>query len=73
MLATNPSDEPSDIAIEIDPSALQIALRPETVHVCNLDGNELETAPCSYGVVRYATRLEPDGLRVLEITPESGA
>ena len=69
VLATNPSDEPAEIAIEVDPANLHVTRQPEQLRVYDLDGIELTKVSCPPGLVRYVTTLEPDGLRILEITP----
>ncbi len=69
VLVINPSDEPAEIAIKVDPADLHVARRPEQLSVYNLDGTELEKVSCPPGPVRYVTTLEPDGLRILEIAP----
>lgn len=67
VLVTNPSDEAAEIAIEIDPAVVPGASPPATMRVWDLDGNDLERAACTSGLVRYATRLEADGLLVIEL------
>ena len=54
VLATNPSDEPVEIAIEIDPAVVPGLSRPATMRVWDLDGNEQERVACTAGLVRYA-------------------
>lgn len=69
VLAMNPSDQPSELDIRIDRSDLHMAIQTGQLRVYDLDGNELEEMPCPREAVRYGTTLEPDGLRILEITP----
>lgn len=70
VLATNPSDEMADVSIELDLSDIGLDARLRQMRVSALDGQELETVACQPGRVSFATRLEPDGLRVLELTPQ---
>lgn len=69
VLATNCADSSAEIAIEVDPPNLDVVSKPEQLRVYDLNGTEFQKASCPPGPVHYVTTLEPDSLRMLEITP----
>ena len=70
VIATNPSDEPADISVELDPAIWGASVKRGTLTVLGLDGQEIERAEGVDSAFRRQVRLAPDSLAIFAFTGE---
>ncbi|HXI14744.1 MAG TPA: hypothetical protein VNM48_00135, partial [Chloroflexota bacterium] len=68
VIACNPTDQPVDASVEIDPAAWGAPPAPGTLRVLDLDGVTVIEQPCAAGVLRQHLNMQADTLHAFEIT-----
>jgi len=68
VIACNPTDQPVDASVEIDPAAWGASPAPGTLRVLDLDGVTVIEQPCAAGVLRQHLNMQADTLHAFEIT-----
>lgn len=69
VIAINPSDEPSEVTIDVDPTVWDGRVETGTVTVIDLNGEEIERAAGESAAFRRTLRLGPDALQIVEFRP----
>lgn len=73
VIATNPSDTPSDITIAVDPAVWGAKPGSAILMEVDLNGNEVERADMDCAPYERTARLEADSLRIFELVPGTAA
>lgn len=70
VIAINPSDQPTDVTVAIDPAVWGATLRHGSLTVLDLDGHEVERAESEYSAFQRTARLDSDSMQILEFRSE---
>jgi hypothetical protein len=70
VIAINPSDEPSDVTITVDPAVWGASLIRGTIASFDLDAEEVERTQGEQSAFQRTVRLDPDSMHIFEFRPE---
>jgi hypothetical protein len=70
VIAINPSDEPADVTVAVDPTVWGASSRPGTLAAYDLDGQEVERTDGERSAFQRTARLDADTLRIYEFRAE---